>query len=663
MTGTFKYTDGASYGTPTGDIKFNSTTTLANKVGTDIGVDAAKVPVIGKDANGNLYYRLQTSSTELSLYKTDGTTRLTASSGLLIDWSGVGNAISVAGGNVGDVLYGGTGNDSLYGDGGNDQIDGGIGNDSLYGGSGNDLIYGGAGNDNLGGQAGNDTIFGGDGDDQITPDVSSAAGVDYIDGGNGNDSIGIDPIGINGQADTIIGGAGTDTLYLFVQSGAVTYDLSAATITGFEEIYVMNQTASIALPDAFTASGATTTVRATGINTPTNTFTFDGSAETNGKFAITGGEGADTLIGGAGDDTLSGGNGNDSLSGGAGSDRFDGGAGNDTLIGGAGNDTLTGGAGSDVFKYDATLNPEYAAGDTITDFGSGDTLILAGDYSSLNGTSAGNITIGAHGTLTLTGVTRDFIATYDSGTGLSTIMLSAAPPTGLDLTAASDSGLSSTDNITRVTAPVITGTADASATVTLYDSDGTTALGTVTANATTGAWTITSASLSDGAHSLTAKAISWGTTSTASTPLTVTIDTAAPAAPTGLALATASNSGSTADAVTSDTTPTLTGTVAEAGRVVLYDGAAARGTVTASGAGTWTITSSSLADGAHTLTAIVLDTAGNTSTASTALTVTIDTAAAAPTGLALTTASNSGSTADAVTNATAPAITGTVAEA
>ena len=42
-------------------------------------------------------------------------------------------------------------------------------------------------------------------------------------------------------------------------------------------------------------------------------------------------------------------------------------------------------------------------------------------------------------------------------------------PSTPDLVAASDSGLSSTDNITKVTTPTFTGTAEAGSTVTLYD--------------------------------------------------------------------------------------------------------------------------------------------------------------------------------------------------
>ena len=53
-----------------------------------------------------------------------------------------------------------------------------------------------------------------------------------------------------------------------------------------------------------------------------NHLTFDGSAETVGRFILSGGAGDDNLRGGHGADTLNGGGGADLLAGGAGADRF-----------------------------------------------------------------------------------------------------------------------------------------------------------------------------------------------------------------------------------------------------------------------------------------------------------------------------------------------------
>lgn len=109
----------------------------------------------------------------------------------------------------------------------------------------------------------------------------------------------------------------------------------------------------------------------------------------------------------------------------------------------------------------------------------------------------------------------------------------------------------------------------------------------------------------------------------------VLVDGVAPIAPSVPTLQPASDSGSSSiDGITHVTTPTLTGT-AEAGVTVrLYDGATLLGSATAFG-GNWSITSSVLAEGNHTLTARAVDGAGNESVLSASLAITIDTTAPA----------------------------------
>ena len=107
--------------------------------------------------------------------------------------------------------------------------------------------------------------------------------------------------------------------------------------------------------------------------------------------------------------------------------------------------------------------------------------------------------------------------------------ISVAPgaPATPDLATASDSGSSSSDNITSSTTPSFTGTAVVGATVKLYDTNGTTEIGTATADQS-GNWSITSSTLSAGAHTIQAKQTVGGAASVISTGLSVTIDTAAP---------------------------------------------------------------------------------------------------------------------------------------
>ena len=139
--------------------------------------------------------------------------------------------------------------------------------------------------------------------------------------------------------------------------------------------------------------------------------------------------------------------------------------------------------------------------------------------------------------------------------------------------------------------------------------DGATLLGTATANGS-GAWSFTTAALADGSHSFTATATDTaGNTGAASSALSVTIDTGAPAAP---AIASWSNdTGTAGDGITNDNTLAFTGTAAANSTVRVYDGATLLGTVTANGSGAWSFTTAALADGAHSFTATATDAAGN----------------------------------------------------
>nr|WP_286209090.1 Ig-like domain-containing protein [Azospirillum sp. A1-3] len=229
-------------------------------------------------------------------------------------------------------------------------------------------------------------------------------------------------------------------------------------------------------------------------------------------------------------------------------------------------------------------------------------------------------------------------------------------PTGLALDPASDSAMLG-DRLTKMVTPTLTGTAEAASTVLLYA--GSTSVGTATADGVTGAWTVTTGSLADGVHTLTARSVdAAGNTSVASGTLLVTVDTTTPA-PTGVGLTAATDSGRlSTDAITQVQAPTVAGS-AEAGAVVtLYEGATLLGSGTAGNAGLWFVATPTLAAGAHTLDAVVVDAAGNTTTASTLLTVTIDLSASAPTGLTLASDSGVDGT-DRLTNIVTPLVTGT----
>jgi gliding motility-associated-like protein len=382
-------------------------------------------------------------------------------------------------------------------------------------------------------------------------------------------------------------------------------------------------------------------------------------------------------------------------------------------------------------------------GSTFTWDGSiGDVLISGGTLSAISGsglTRTATFTPTANvnsGTASITVAANSYtdVAGNNGGAGSTPVLTfdTQAPiaPSTPVLAAGSDSGISNSDHITNIITPVITGTAESGSTVTLYDTDGTTILGSDVA--TGGNWSITTTDLSPGTHTLTAKAKDVaGNIGVASTGLTVTIDTTsptlaitsnvnslksgesatisftfsedpgstftwdgsigdvlisggtlsaisgsgltrtatftptanvnsgtasitvaansytdvagnnggagstpvltfdtqAPIAPSTPVLAAGSDSGiSNSDHITNIIRPVITGTAESGATVTLYDtdGTTVLGSDVATG-GNWSITTTDLSPGTHTLTAKAKDVAGNIGVASTGLTVTIDT--------------------------------------
>jgi len=114
--------------------------------------------------------------------------------------------------------------------------------------------------------------------------------------------------------------------------------------------------------------------------------------------------------------------------------------------------------------------------------------------------------------------------------------------------------------------------------------------------------------------------------------LVLEIDTTAPEALGAPVLAAASDSGALGDNITNVGRPVLSGSAAADAAVTLYDsdGTTVLGTTTADGLGNWSIISSTLAVGVHTLTARQSDVAGNASAAGVALSLTIEAPPAPP---------------------------------
>jgi len=189
---------------------------------------------------------------------------------------------------------------------------------TITGGSGNDVITGGSGNDSLAGGTGNDTLSGGAGNDTFT--FVSVTGLT--------------------NADSVDGGAGTDTVAL-TGNNAFAASNYFDNVSNIETIVLSNSTSAMNITTLDTLVAASATLTLSLSNSVVGNLTFNGSAETNGAFKITGGGGNDVITGGSGNDTLAGGLGNDTLSGGAGNDTLSSDSGIDNFSGESGADNIT----------------------------------------------------------------------------------------------------------------------------------------------------------------------------------------------------------------------------------------------------------------------------------------------------------------------------------
>ncbi|ECM8413163.1 BapA prefix-like domain-containing protein, partial [Salmonella enterica subsp. enterica serovar Typhi] len=178
--------------------------------------------------------------------------------------------------------------------------------------------------------------------------------------------------------------------------------------------------------------------------------------------------------------------------------------------------------------------------------------------------------------------------------------------------------------------PTFSGTAEAGATITLYENG--TVIGTTTAQPD-GAWSVSTSTLASGTHVITAVATdAAGNSSPNSTAFTLTVDTTAPQTPILTSVVDDVAGGVTGNLangqITNDNRPTLNGT-AEAGSVVsIYDGDTLLGVTSANASGAWSFTpTTGLNDGTRTLTVTATDPAGNVSPATSGFTIVVDTLA------------------------------------
>lgn len=218
---------------------------------------------------------------------------------------------------------------------------------------GNDTIRGLGGNDVICAGDGADTVNGGDGDDRLFGET---------------DSLRIDRFGrVLKKGDTIIGGAGDDTIDLGYDPRAATEGtrvvLDGVSYADAPAPVVVDFRAAATVPVA--ADGNDTVTGFNGGVRVVGTALGDTIKGTNSADAIFVRGGDDTVFGRGGDDTIaadaSGATGNDRLYGDAGDDDLSGTLGNDQFVGGSGNDTITstselhqvmrGGSGLDAITF------------------------------------------------------------------------------------------------------------------------------------------------------------------------------------------------------------------------------------------------------------------------------------------------------------------------
>ncbi|WP_237712974.1 Ig-like domain-containing protein [Serratia sp. M24T3] len=277
-----------------------------------------------------------------------------------------------------------------------------------------------------------------------------------------------------------------------------------------------------------------------------------------------------------------------------------------------------------------TLSGVAEGGSTVKVYDNG--VLLGTTTAAANGAWSFTTGVLATGSHPLTVTATDAAGNVGAATA-ATVVIDTTAPAPVTLTASNNDGSTpvaiANNGITNDSTPALSGTAEAGSLVTI--SEGTTVLGTVTAG-TNGAWSFTTATLANGAHTFSATATdAAGNVSTATT-LTLTVDTVAPAAITNLTVTdnVGTITGTLANgARTDDNTPTLAGTTEANAIVSIYDGTTLLGTTTASNTGAWSYTTVALSDGAHPLTVTATDAAGNTGPASTAVSITVDTVAPA----------------------------------
>ncbi|EPR9731342.1 BapA/Bap/LapF family large adhesin [Enterobacter bugandensis] len=282
-----------------------------------------------------------------------------------------------------------------------------------------------------------------------------------------------------------------------------------------------------------------------------------------------------------------------------------------------------------------TLSGTATANATVTIYENGQPVgtALADGTGAWSFTPSTPLAAGSH---TWTATVTDAAGNISPASPGFTLVVDSTAPTAPVISQALDDVGSITVPITSGqttddTVPRLVGTSEPFATVNIYE--GTTLVGTGTADGS-GSWSILlNTTLTEGAHSFTAQATdAAGNTSASSASFSLTIDTAPPALPVltsilddvGNAATPVANGG-----ITNDAQPTLSGTAEAGSTVKIFDNGVQIGSVIATG-GAWSYTPSpALGNGPHTLTFTATDATGNASAPTAGYTINVDTLAPA----------------------------------
>lgn len=239
-------------------------------------------------------------------------------------------------------------------------------------------------------------------------------------------------------------------------------------------------------------------------------------------------------------------------------------------------------------------------------------------------TPSANLSAGAY---TITAKATDAALNQSAASTTIHVVLDTTAPAAPNITSVAESFSDLATIYTNLSTPVIAGTTESYAMITIYN--GNTTLGTATANES-GAWSYMPAgNLATGTYNFTAKATDPSSNQSApSRTVTVIIDTTPPAAPAITSVAGITSLSGTV--YTSGLLPRIIGTAEANTTVTVYNGNATLGLAIANGSGAWTFApSSNLPAESYTITAKAMDAASNQSSTSTTVNLIIDTTAPA----------------------------------